>query len=438
MLSLYYRGMTKNNESIDAAHIHRIASLFNLPEPLECSDFKGKGNINQQTYLVAAGPSDRRTQHLLQLLNPDVFSQPEAVMASMSSCIQAQNEAMAKGVLETGHEWETIQLVPTRTGMSFLEIVDAASGKQCWRMMNRIGNTLAFRSLHEINDPVARLQIAEEAGSGLAIFRLLTAGMDPSQINCPLPGYRDTALYYDQLSSVLAGARTLPEAERYLPRDPLVRQSTERHFLVHLDPETFQRRLDDPLIHRMLSTALEQKNFGLTLARRLNSGELNKVVIHGDTKLDNFLFSTNTGRVKALIDMDTIMPHTWLSDWGDMVRSLVNISGEREDDQEKIQIDMGVYEALVRGFSSATRHIDEHEIELMADAPQIMALELGVRFLADYLRGDSYFKLRSGDSPELNRTRAMVQFCVFKRLRDQADFARRCIDRELYKSKNRG
>ena len=206
-------------------------------------------------------------------------------------------------------------------------------------MMVRIGQAFTFRSLREITDPGMRLRIAEEAGRGLAMFGSLTAGMDASRIGCPLPGYRDTELYYNQLLSVLSGARTPSECETYMPSDSAVRNSTEMHFLIRINPTEYRRRLEDPQVRQMIDLALQQKPFGLTLIRKLKSGELKKVVVHGDTKLDNFLFSTETGRVKALVDLDTIMPHTWLSDWGDMVRSLINIAGERERDLEKVDVD---------------------------------------------------------------------------------------------------
>ena len=160
------------------------------------------------------------------------------------------------------------------------------------------------------------------------------------------------------------------------------------------------------------------------LVEKLACGELQKAVIHGDTKLENFLFSSSSGRVKSIIDLDTVMPHTWLTDWGDMVRSLVNTAGETESDPERIEIDPEVFSVAARGFLGSARYIDPQEIELMADAPQIMALELGVRFLADYLRGDSYFKLRVGDPEDLNKTRALVQFRVFEGLRRAAASAR--------------
>jgi Ser/Thr protein kinase RdoA (MazF antagonist) len=155
------------------------------------------------------------------------------------------------------------------------------------------------------------------------------------------------------------------------------------------------------------------------------------VVVHGDTKLDNYLFNPVTGNVKALIDLDTIMPHTWLSDWSDMIRSLVNIAGEREEDPDKIDVDLEIFRAVAQGYLRAARYMDLREIELMADAPSIIALELGVRFLTDYLRGDSYFMLGPADPPDLNKTKALVQFRLFEKLRMKINLLKRCIKESL-------
>jgi hypothetical protein len=392
-----------------------IASLFDLPAPVKASEFSGRGNINQQTFLIHSGLNENRSECLLQLLNPQVFTAPVAVMETMAACIEAQQESLSRGILRNDEEWEPVTLVPTKNGLLHLRISDEA-GIQCWRMMRKIPQSISYKSLSEIAAPYERLRVAEEAGKGLALFGALTSAMNPSQIRCPLAGYRDTRTYYDQFHSILAGNRTLSEAQPHLPADPTVRQSTEQYFCVHLPPEIFRRRIEEPELGPFVALAIEQKSFALTLQRKLSSGELRTVVVHGDTKLDNFLFSTETGRVKALVDLDTVMAHTWLSDWGDMVRSLVNITGEREPDLDKVQIDFDVFKAIARGFLASARNLSVQEIELMVDAAQIMALELGVRFLTDYLRGDTYFRPAAADPLELNKTRAMVQFTVFKNL----------------------
>jgi hypothetical protein len=94
-----------------------------------------------------------------------------------------------------------------------------------------------------------------------------------------------------------------------------------------------------------------------------------------------------------------------------------------------VDVDLEIYEAMARGFLSTARRITGTEISWMVDAVQIIALELGVRFLADHLRGDSYFKLSLTDPPDLNKVRAMVQLELFEKLERKAESARGCIRR---------
>jgi hypothetical protein len=404
-----------------------IVEQFDLCGPFDVFEFAEKGNINQQTFFVAAGPRSERREYLLQLLNPKVFDEPRRVMDGMIACIQAQQKALSSGLLKKNTGWEPIRLVPTREGSPYLELLDE-DGPRCWRMMVRIQNARTYKKLSEVPKLDARLRVAEEAGRGLALFRIMTEGMDASKFETPLPGYRDTRLYYDQLLSVIAGNRTLRQAEAYMPTDPILRRSTQQHFLVQCPPEEHRRRMKDPELARCIGLALEQKSFSLTLNGKMAAGDLQKVVVHGDPKLDNFLFDASTGKVRSLIDLDTVMPHTWLTDWGDMVRSLVNVAGEREMNTERVETDPEILKAAARGFLSSSAHIDSLEVGLMTEAPQVMALELGVRFLADYLRGDSYFRLRPDDPGELNRTRAIVQFRVFEGLRKNASEAKRYLE----------
>jgi len=425
-----FRG-SEHGASVDARAVARarsLASLFQLSEPVQACDFPYKGNINQDTYLISAGPPGESSQFLLQRINHEVFTKPRSVMKAMLACLAAQQESMRRGVLRDGEEWEPVRLVLTRDGQPFLETQDAY-GYGCWRLMSRVPEARAYKSLSEIADPIERLDVAEQAGSGLALYGALTADMDPSGLERPLPGYRDTYLYYSQLRSVLAGARTPEQAQPYLPADPIVRESALHHFLVNLPEADRQARLSEPAVESCVRLLKRERRFATKLVDQLQKGTIRTVAIHGDTKLDNFLFSARTGKVKALVDLDTIMSHTWLSDWGDLVRSLVNVAGEKAPDPSLVRVDMTVFEAVARGFLRSSRGLPREEIGLMVDAPQIIALELGARFLADYLRGDTYFKLGPRDPRSLNRTRAMVQLALFERLREAAPEACACIRR---------
>jgi hypothetical protein len=409
-------------EAIEYAR--HIASLFDIPKPLEATDFEGKGNINQETFLIKAGKPPHSVEYLLQKINPDVFKRPRLVMQSMIACIEAQRNALLSN--RNPYEWETIQLIRTRKGEDWLEMAEGEDNAY-WRLMVRMSHTHSYKSLWDLKDTDERLRVAEETAKGLALFGNLTAAMPTAGLVASLPGYRDTQLYYDQLQSLRHENRTLDQAADFLPSDPLTRQCTEQHFLVYLDSNEYRSRMADPQVRCLIGIALEQKDFALSLVNGLKSGKLSLSVIHGDTKLENFLFNSQTGNVKSLIDLDTVMPHTWLSDWGDMARSLANAAGEKESDMQKIDVDLEVFRAMARGFLGSARSVHADEVRLMTEAAQVMSLELGVRFLADYIRGDSYFKLRPSDPRDLNKTRALVQFAIFEKFRAIADTAKKYI-----------
>jgi hypothetical protein len=398
----------------DLDHVKRIAALFDIPEPLDVCDFPEKGNINQHTYLVMA----QGRHYLLQRINHTVFTRPRSVMAAMIACIEAQNATMAAdpGLASAG--WEPITLRPTRSGHDYLEYQEAR-GATVWRMMARIPGCRTYKSLSEVEDRAEQLTLAEQAGRGLALYGRLTWSMSTDGLENPLPGYRQTRTYYDQFLSVLAGTRTEEEAEQYLPTDPIVRQSTAYHFRVHLPEEEYRKRISDPELQHFIKLARDNEEFAMTFQREMDAGTIRTVAVHGDTKLENFLFCRETGRAKSLIDLDTIMPHTWLSDWGDMVRSLTNVAGEKEPEMAEVQVDLEIFDALARGFLSAAGDIPRAELELMPSAVELLALELGVRFMMDYLRGDSYFILGAQDRRDLNKIRGMVQLTLFERLRQK-------------------
>jgi hypothetical protein len=415
------------SEEHPVALAQRLASRFALPGPHEAHDFAEKGNINRHTFVIEAFTPDGPRQYLLQQINQQVFTQPRAVMEAMLACIAAQRANIARGALAPGDPWQPITLVPTRDGAPYLEVSDRR-GTGCWRLMVRIPEARTYKSLGELADPARRLMTAEQAGAGLALHGTLTAGMDTSRLQNPLPGYRDTRVYYDQLLSVLAGHRRLEDAARLLPADPVVRASTEQHFLVHLPEAEYRRRTTEADVAPFIALLRDNEDAALLLLREMAAGRIRRAAIHGDTKLDNFLFDVTSGRVKALIDLDTIMPHTWLADWGDMVRSLCNVAGEKEPRREKIQVDLDIYRAVARGFLRSARNVTVRELDLMVDAVEVIALELGMRFLTDYLRGDSYFKLGPADPPDLNKIRGLGQLTLFQRLRACAGEARACIE----------
>jgi hypothetical protein len=105
---------------------------------------------------------------------------------------------------------------------------------------------------------------------------------------------------------------------------------------------------------------------------------------------------------------------------------MVNVAGEKERDLHKVTVDWDVYAAVARGFLQNSREVTEEEISLMPFAVEAITLELGLRFLTDYLRGDTYFQLGPNDPQDMNKVRAMVQIHLYRQLllnRDKAEKA---------------
>jgi hypothetical protein len=397
------------------AEIAQIARRFKIDEPFEVARFMECGNINVHTYLITS----KGVEYLLQKVNSEVFTMPHRVMDAMLASLEAQNSALK----DSNHKWVPIELIPTHEGKAYLDL-SAESGPEVWRMMVRITGVRTYRSLSEIGDRSSQIKLAEETGRGLAIYSDLTASIDPDTIRGSLPGYRNTDLYFRQFRAILAGCHTLEEAHDWLPDDREVCAATRHHFLVALDPYEYRERKTDEALAPYLATFHGRELFVTGLWKALETKRIRKTVIHGDTKIDNFLFCAKTGCAKSLIDLDTIMPFTWLADWGDLVRSMCNVAGEKERDLHKVVVDWDVYGAVARGFLHNSTEVIEEEIHLMPFAVEAITLELGLRFLTDYLRGDTYFQLARNDPQDMNKVRALVQIHLYRQLllnRDKAE-----------------
>lgn len=383
----------------------QVARQFDLSEPIVAEPFARRGNINLDTALLQVGSGG--DAYLLQRINTDVFPMPDRVMAGMCASLQAQERARD----DHAHlEWQVPQLVPTKSGELYW------TGDGVWRVMRYLDGTVSYKSLSELPEE-RRLETAFQVGRGLALYHDHTVEIDAASVPTSLPGYRDTRVYFDQLESAIEGCRHLSDTVHRLPSDPETRQATARHFLCVLDEDERQRRLNDPELRPFIELAVAHREFALSMQEARERGEIRLTAIHGDTKIENFLFDAQSGEVRALVDLDTIMPLTWLADWGDMVRSLVNVAGEKERDLSQVKVDHDVYVAVARGFLGTASSVTQEEIAWMSRAVQVITLELGTRFLADYLRGDTYFALGEDDPADLNKVRAMVQLRLFEELR---------------------
>ncbi len=145
------------------------------------------------------------------------------------------------------------------------------------------------------------------------------------------------------------------------------------------------------------------------------SGEIPERVTHNDTKINNVLVAPDGTAV--VIDLDTTMPGSALYDFGDMVRTSSAAAAEDEKDLSKVYSKKEYFEQLVKGYLEGAKFLNDAEIENLAFSGRLMTFEVGIRFLADYLKGDTYFHTAYEDH---NLVRARTQFKMVQSMEDQA------------------
>ena len=157
-------------------------------------------------------------------------------------------------------------------------------------------------------------------------------------------------------------------------------------------------------------------DFALTYAQKyadcvtkyLKTGEIPLRVTHNDTKINNILLDKKTGTGVCVIDLDTVMPGSLLYDFGDALRTGAATAAEDERNLNLVHMHLAFYKAFSEGFlAECGACLTEKEKELLPISPILLTYECGIRFLEDFLRGDTYFKTHR---KEQNLDRARTQF----------------------------
>lgn len=326
----------------------------------------GNGLIND-TYLVATQSSP----FVLQRINRAVFPVPEHIMANLSTLNRhiaqksgAQVKLQIPDILRTTHNALVYQ--------------DENGG--CWRALSFIADSESLETITAIGD-------AEQAGFALGHFHRLLGDLNPSLLHDTLPGFHITPEYLKRYYRVLA---------RPVSAEPVQQNRYCAEFIAR-----FQAIADD------LEGA---KQKGLLVLR----------VIHGDPKLNNFLFDKNSGKIVSIIDLDTVKPGLIHYDIGDCVRSCCHVA-------EPVEFDLNICAALLKGYlTEAAAFFTESDYYYLYPAIRLIPFELGIRFYTDYLEGNRYFKVTE---PEQNLQRAMDQFRLCESVMAQESPLKKLITR---------
>jgi aminoglycoside phosphotransferase (APT) family kinase protein len=337
-----------------------VAEAFEIPGRWIASRRWGAGWINDTLLAEFDTGGGQRTRWIQQRINAGVFRSPSQVMENIARVTEHQHRALARRGQEDA-ERRALRLVPARAGGFAYVDADGA-----W-----------WRSLHFIEGASARDSVGSPAEAGAAAeafarFLADLADLPAPRLHETIPHFHDARARLDQLRAAAASD-------------------------THGRLGGCLRELDVVLAHEPLVAKLESL---------LASGALPERVSHNDTKINNVLLDDASGEGVCVIDLDTVMPGSALYDFGDLARRAASPVAEDERDLARVRVDPRLFEALVAGWlRGAGNCLAEAERRELVFASQLMTLLIGMRFLADHLSGDVYFRIqRPGQNLDLART----------------------------------
>lgn len=335
----------------------------------------GNGHIND-TYLVtcraegdgAAG----KHRYILQRINHSVFSEPEKVMENITRVTDhLKNKIEAEGGDPDRETFTVIRLRDAKAGRDLYRNADGTY----WRMITYIEGTYSRESSGEPANTHA--DIMYETGLGYGKFMQRLADFPAEELHETIPGFHDTRRRYDALM-------------RAYEADIMGRAS---------------EALEE------ISFIMDREQDVDVLAEMVSKGELPLRITHNDTKLSNILFDSTSGKAICVIDLDTIMPGLAVTDFGDAIRSGASTGREDESNPDKVRLDPDLYNSFLKGFIEGFPLLTRAERDMLAFGAKIMTLECGIRFLTDYLEGDTYFKT---DHQGQNLARCRAQLALVR------------------------
>ena len=173
--------------------------------------------------------------------------------------------------------------------------------------------------------------------------------------------------------------------------------------------------------------ALKQEKIVDVILQGLAKGKIPERITHNDTKFNNVMLDVETGKSMCVVDLDTVMPGCVLYDFGDMVRTTTSPTLEDEPDLSKVKMQLPMFKQLATGYwSAAGGFLNAVEKAHLAFSGKLISFELGLRFLTDYLSGDTYFRIHR---PGHNLDRCRTQFKLVESIARQEVAMQKFVDR---------
>ena len=345
--------------------IYPILKEFRLGGDIEGVRPYGNGHIND-TFLVEIKGGESK-KYIFQRVNPNVFKKPVQVMKNIEKVT-----AFLK--VRADSEREVLSLVPTLDGNTYFEDKD----KNVWRVYKYIDNSIC---LDIVESPDDFYECAFAFGS----FQKNLSNFPADTLFETIPDFHNTPSRYGDFL-------------RAVSEDKSGRAKNAQ---------------------KEIEFIKERQDFYSCLIDAEKKGDLPLRVTHNDTKSNNVMLDKNTRKALCVIDLDTVMPGYSVTDFGDAIRFGASTAKEDEEDLDKVHFDIELYKAYLKGFlDGCGGRLINSEIMLLPEGAKMMTIECGMRFLGDYINGDTYFKT---SYPEHNLVRARTQLKLVGEMEENWD-----------------
>ena len=319
------------------------------------------GHINE-TYIATYNQGGIQVRYVHQRINTNVFKNPDAVMSNFMRVTAHQRRKLVEAGARDASR-RTLTVIPTRDNQPYYR----NGGGECWRTLVFVEGVRTFEAVELPTQ-------AYEAGRAFGEFQRLLVDLPGARLAETIPHFHNTRKRFQALQKAVQEDRA-------------------------------NRAVD---AKKEIAFALTQEKIVDVILEALARKKIPERVTHNDTKFNNVMLDVVTGKSMCVVDLDTVMPGSALYDFGDMVRTTTSPTLEDELDLAKVQMRLPMFKALARGYlESAGPFLTKNERALIAVAGKLITYTIGIRFLTDYLCGDTYFRVHR---PHHNLDRARTQF----------------------------
>nr|WP_294938964.1 aminoglycoside phosphotransferase family protein [uncultured Prevotella sp.] len=335
----------------------------------------GNGLIND-TYKVTTVEADA-PDYVLQRINDSIFTDVDLLQNNIEEVTHHIREQLVKEGADD-IDRKVLTFVKTDEGKTYIK-----DGKnQYWRISVFIPNAITMDAVTS--------ETSYHAGKAFGKFEAQVADIT-DRLGETIPDFHNMELRRDQLRQAVK-------------EDRAGRAEGVKDFIADIE-----KYMDEMCLCQCL----------------FREGKLKKHVCHCDTKVNNMMFDQE-GHVLCVIDLDTVMPSLFVSDYGDFLRTAANTIAEDSPEFDKINFRMDIFEAFTRGYiESASSFLSPLEISLLPHAAELFPYMQAVRFLWDYLNGDHYWKCKY---PEHNLVRAQNQWHLFLKAKEHEEEMKEVIN----------